>query len=262
MKRLLTLLATLLAARLSGQQTALPWHYRLRAVELSIVPDTAYGLQLVAFPSIGSREQPARVVWLRLHPDSVLEWLNRAAAALQLPASGGPLNAMQWSPNLRPLDGQGGFLLGRHRKKGVLQKDYGLAAADSAPGWEVEITGSEADSVLRLLLAAAAVSKVDTSSAGVPDERQVDQPAKLLQQERPRPRGGGAAGRGAAAVVALRYVVGLDGRAEPGSPQLLFASVPGNESEATRLVLEARFAAALKSGRPVRQLVRQVIVWP
>ena len=255
MSRLLALLAALLAARLSGQQTAVPVHYRLLAVELSILPDTAYGLQLIASPSVGSREKSARLVWLRLHPDSVLEWLNRAAAALQLPASGGPVNAMQWSPDLRPLDGRGGLLIGRHRKKGVLQKDYGLAAADSAPGWEVEITGSEADSVLRLLLAAAAVSRVDTSNRAAADEGRVDQPAKLLQQERPR-------SRGAAAVVALRYVVGLDGRAEPGSLQTLFASAPENESEAARLVLDARFAAALKSGRPVRQLMRQVIVWP
>jgi peptide-methionine (S)-S-oxide reductase len=229
-------------------------HYPLRLVYLRILADTAYGLQLLAEPrGVGGSGKEPSVVWLRFDPEAALAWLNSAAGALRAPVALGPPEALQWSPPLRPLDGRGGFLLGRHRKKGVLQKDHWLAIADSAPGWQAEITAQEADSLLRLFLVLASRSRIDSSDSAVPDKEHVDRPALLKEQSK--------APRGLSGRVAAQFVVGVDGRVEEESLAVLMASTPDLVTRAAGLIRAWRFEPAQRGGVAVRQLVQQVITW-
>ena len=235
------------------QQAGQVLDYRLRLVDLRLFPDTVYGLQLVVTPSssVAADGKGPGAVWLRFDPDTVLDWVNSAAAALRSAGSGGPAEAIQWSPTLRPVDGRGGLLVGRHRKKGTLQKDYWLAIADSAPGWQVEIAGAEADSLLKLFFMLSPRARVDSLS-GAPDKEHVDLPA-IMKSGKPR----GLSGRFAA-----QFVVGIDGRIEEGSLLILLAAPARLEGPAREFIRECRFDPAQRGGRPVRQLVQHVFLWP
>jgi hypothetical protein len=222
-------------------------HLSLRLLDLSLVADSVYGLQLLVEPKDGTTAHS--LVWLRFDPDSALTWLNSAAAVLRTPVSGGPPDAIQWSSTLRPIGGRGGFLLGRHRKKGSLEKDHWLAIADSAPGWQAEIAAKEADSLLHLILVLAPRAAIDTGARAALDRDQVDHPAVLMHQ----PSGGGGS-----RYVAAQYVVGVDGRVEPESVRLLLAP-PRLEAAARDEILALHFQPAVKGGKPVRQLVQQVL---
>jgi len=245
------------AARLASQPPAAMVRYSLRLVDLTVVADSTYGLQLLVVPASKTVAEGTEgtLVWLRFDPDSVLDWLNAAAAILRTAVPGGPADAIQWSPALRPLTGPGGFLLGRHRSKGRLGKEHWLAIADSAPGWQAELAAQEADSVLHLLLALAPQARIDTSASVARDRRQVDRPVTVVRQSRPP-------SRGLRSRVAVQYVVGSDGRVEPTSFTVLLAASPRLAAEAWEVVRESRFEPAQKTGQPVRQLVQQVIGRP
>lgn len=59
--------------------------------------------------------------------------------------------------------------------------------------------------------------------------------------------------------VELRYIVGVDGRAEPGSIQSLRSSNAAFEAPAIEAISRARFRPARLKGRVVRQLVEQIV---
>ncbi|HEV8600061.1 MAG TPA: peptide-methionine (S)-S-oxide reductase [Gemmatimonadales bacterium] len=228
--------------------------YRLGSVEVRMLPDTTYGFQLLIEPTgspAGAGELDRSVVWLRFDPEAALAWLNSASGVLRTPVPGGPPEAIQWSPNLRPLDGRGGFLLGRHRKRGALQKDHWLAIADSAPGWQAKISAQEADSLLRLFLIVAGQSRIDSSARAAADKEQVDRPAMLQPESKPAREGSGT--------IAAQFVVGADGRVEPESILILLAASPRQEADAAQLVAGWRFEPARRGDHAVRQLVQQVI---
>ena len=57
----------------------------------------------------------------------------------------------------------------------------------------------------------------------------------------------------------LRYIVGMDGHAEPGSVQSLQSSNVAFEAPAIEAVVHANFRPARLKGRVVRQLVEQIV---
>ena len=59
--------------------------------------------------------------------------------------------------------------------------------------------------------------------------------------------------------VQLRYIVGMDGHAEPGSIRSLQSSNTAFESPAIEAIAHANFRPARLKGRVVRQLVEQVV---
>jgi TonB family protein len=59
--------------------------------------------------------------------------------------------------------------------------------------------------------------------------------------------------------VQLRYIVGFDGRAEPGSIRSLQSSNAAFEAPAIEAIARARFRPARLKGRVVRQLVEQIV---
>jgi hypothetical protein len=221
---------------------------------LHLVADTVTGLSLLMQPRSSSRSgTPEGPVWLRLHPDSALEWINSAVAAIRTPISGDQSEGIQWSRTLRPFRDSGAVALGRSRKKGKLERTHWLAIADSVSGWRFELTGPEADSLLQLLLIGGSQSRIDSSGAAPVDESRVDRPARIADQP--------AASRRQPGQAAVQYVVGADGRVEPESFRVLLASDPALVAETRALVLATTFLAAEHRGVRVRQLRRQVIQW-
>ena len=244
-------------SRLAAQRPSVVVHYPLRYIDLTLVADTTYGLQVLALPALETTRgrtgaAPDALIRLRFLSDSALDWLNRGAAAISRPAPGGPPDAVQWSPALNALGGGGAIAVGRNRKKGALDKPYWLAVTDSTPGWRVEIAAQEADSLLRLLLVLASQSRIDTAGAATPE--QVDRPVRVREQ--PKPSWNDAMGR-----ALVQFVVGTDGRAEPESFVVLMTSSPQLSSRAWDVIKASRFEPASKGGQAVRQLVQQVIVW-
>lgn len=250
----LVLLALLPARGGWAQQSPLGYRLAVELASLHVVADTVTGLSLIMQPRSSARGREREgPVWLRLHPDSALEWINSAVAAIRTPIPGDQSEGIQWSRTLRPLRDSGAVALGRSRKTGKLERTHWLAIADSVSGWRFELTGNQADSLLRLLLIGGSQSRIDTSEAAPFDEFRVDLPARIADQPAARRRQPGQA--------AVQYVVGADGRVEPESFRVLLASDPVLIAETQALVLASRFQAAERQGVRVRQVRRQVIQW-
>ena len=250
----LTFLAWVPARDARAQDPPVGYRIDVELASLHVVPDTLTGLALLMQPRASSRSKEREgPVWLRLQPDSALEWINSAVAAIRTPLPGDQSEGIQWSRTLRPLRDSGAVALGRSRKKGKLERTHWLAIADSASGWRFELTADEADSLLRLLLIGGSQSRTDTSSAAPFDESQVDRPARIVDQPAAKRRQPGQA--------AVQYVVGADGKVELGSFRVVLASDPGLIGETRTLILASRFDPAERQGARVRQVVRQVIQW-
>jgi len=178
------------AGNLQAQDQRSAVEFPLRLIGLTVIPDTLQGLHVLVRPSVENRQaKDTGVVRLRFDPDTVLEWINSAAGALVASVPNGPAEGIQWSPTLRPIRGQGGIALGRSLKKGKLEKTRWLAIGDSTIGWKTEVTGAEADSLLRLLMTLGMQSRLDTARAPSRpmDDRDLGSPVTVgyLQPTRP-----------------------------------------------------------------------------
>lgn len=249
---LLTLLLSAVAAAQSGSRPI--FRLPLPLADVSVAADTVSGVAVIMLPSDASKQKRDGYVWLRFQPDSALEWINSAVAAISTPVTSAQSEGIQWSRTLLPGDGRGGMSLGRSRKKGSLQKTHWLAIADSVTGWRFELTGAEADSLLRLLLRAATLSRLDTTDSAPLDPFRTDVPARIDHQPRLAARGRG--GR-----VLAQWVVGVDGRMEPGSFVAILGSDPGLTAEALENVERSQFRPAEHGGKPVRQLMVRLFRW-
>ncbi len=226
----------------------------LDVLEVSLVADTARGLYLLAEPAASARPArgEGRLVWLAVHPDSALEWVNAAAAAISRTGPGAA-EGIQWSRVLAPLDGRGGLAIGRERRQGALAPRHWLAIGDSALGWRAELDGPRADSLLRLVLLVAGQARIDPAALDLPGPG--DRPARPRTGPRPAPelRGGRAV---------LEFVVGTDGEVEPASIEVVIASGPGFAGPAREAIRRARFHPGERNGRPIRQRILHAVVWP
>jgi hypothetical protein len=250
------LFALLLSAQAvaSAQQAPTIIRLPLELADFGIVADTVSGVVIVMQPSAVSKQNKDGSVLLRFHPDSALEWINSALAAITNPVAGAQAEGIQWSRTLVPANRKGAVAIGRSRKKGLLQQTHWLAIADSITGWRFELSGSQADGLLRGLLSAASQSRIDTTESAPVDESRTDRPVRILQQPKLPTRGRG--GR-----VLAQWVVGTDGEAEPGSFSAYLATDPALVGEALDAVRHFRFQPAERGGRPVRQLVVWEFRW-
>jgi hypothetical protein len=248
--------ALCLSAGAAAQSPRTVVSFPLRLIDLSLAADTVSGLQVLMQPSVHSKEgrEKGGLVWLRFDPDTVLEWLNSAAAALRAPVPSAPADGIQWSRTLTPRDRNGALALGRERRKGKLAKTHWFAIADSVTGWRAELSGTEADSLLQLLLNLGTQSRLDTSATAPFDEARVDVPVSIVHQPVPQVRG--RTGR-----VVATFVVDESGKADPATFVAFLASDPKLIPDAWELLRASRFTPARRGGQPVRQLVSQVIAW-
>jgi hypothetical protein len=255
----LAILALLLAGRaaLAAQEpSAHIFQYPLRLVDLAIESSPSFGVGFYSAPSIQSKQgkDSVRFVGLSFHPDTLLDWLDQAGAVLRQPAVVEREKRIQWTRALRALRDEGSLSIGREVKGGKLLGSRWLAVRDKKLGWSLELSGAEADSLLNLFLVAAMNARVADSAVVHRGTDSVDVPVSVEYQPMPRYRG--IIGR-----AVTRYVVGADGRAEPGTLTILLASSPALAEEARWVLLGSRFHPATIRGQPVRQLVQQVIVW-
>ena len=226
----------------------------LELADLGVVADTVSGVAVVMQPSGGTKQSKEGFVWLRFHPDSSLEWINSAVAAIRTAVPSSQTEGIQWSRTLVPMNGHGAMAVGRSRKKGSLEKTHWLAIADSVTGWRFEMTGGQADSLLRLLISAATQSRIDTTDSAPLDEHRTDAPVGVVEQ--PRLRFRERAGR-----VLAQWVVGVGGLMEPGSFIAVLASDPALSDEALETIRRSRFRPAVRGGKPVRQVVVRMFRW-
>lgn len=233
------------------------FHLPLQLMDLSLAADTISGVQILMQPSMRSKQgkESKGLVWLRFHPDTLLEWINGAALALRVPAPNAQSDGIQWSRALPPRGGSGAVAVGRERKKGKLQKGHWLAIADSAAGWRAEMDSVAADSLLKLLLLVGSQSRVDTTDTAAPEAFETEVPASVLHQPTPKSIHH-RAGR-----VVMTYVVQADGTVQEGSVVAYLVSDPALVPLAVEVLRRSRFNPARRGGRPVRQLVRQTMVW-
>jgi len=253
--KLLAVLALLFGAPVvHAQQPSPVFDLPLELADLSVAADTISGVAVIMLPSVTTKQKKDGYVWLRFHPDSALEWINAAVAAIRTPVTTGQSEGIQWSRTLVPVNGRGAMALGRSRKKGNLQKTHWLAIADSVTGWRFELSGAQADSLLRLLLSAATQSRIDTTQSAPLDESGTDVPVRIEHQ--PKPVSRGRTGR-----VLAQWVVGVDGLMEPGSFTTFLASDPHLAAEALETVRRSRFRPAERGGKPVRQLTVRLFSW-
>jgi hypothetical protein len=255
----LALLALLpaLSAPLAGQKLpSRTFQYPLRLVDLAIESSTGFGVGFYAAPSVQSKQgaDSLRFMALNFHPDTLLDWLDQAGAVLRRPAVVEREKRIQWTRLLRATRGEGFLSIGREVKNGKLLGSRWLAVRNKDLSWSLELSGSEADSLLQLLMVAGMQAGVADSALGLDRTDSVDTPVRV--QHQPIPRYRGLVGRAFA-----RFVVGVDGKVEPGTLIFLLASSPELAEEARWVLLESRFHPAMIRGRPVRQLVQQVIAW-
>lgn len=230
--------------------------FPLELAELSLAAEPASGLTMILLPATDTKQgkSPENLVWLRFHPDSALEWINSAAYALTAPVPAGAPDGIQWSRTLGAMNARGAVTIGRERKKGQLHKARWLAIADSSSGWRLPLTERQADSLLRLVLHVASLSRIDTAAGAALEADRVDAPVRVLSQ--PRPPFRGVAGR-----VLLQFIVDVDGRADPASLVTYAASDSILVRDAFLVIRGARFEPARRAGEVVRQVVQQVVVW-
>src|SRR5262249_10878633 len=113
---------------------------------------------------------------------------------------------------------------------------------------------AEADSLVRLLVVAAAEAGYTEPASAPAEPTSVDKPVAIISQ--PPLSFQGTYGR-----VVVEYVVGSNGRVEPDSIDILLASASELVPLARNLLLGSRFEPATINGKPVRQLARQVFTW-
>ncbi len=243
-----------------AQQPVLVRHYPVRLMDIGVLADTVRGVSIVAAPSLRSAPGTStRITWLRLHPDSLLQWLDVAPAYTGAAARPGEGDGVRWAPALKALIGAGGMSIGRKIRGGRTTDEAYLIIADSAYSWRLELSPSEADGLLRLLLEAASLSRVapplgDAAiSAGAVCEKP-DTP--VYPEHQPAPRATGVRGR-----VAVQYVVSAAGQPEMKTFVAVLATHGSLTTAAQAAIAKSRFRPAVLQGTPVRQLVQQVIVF-
>lgn len=231
-------------------------YFPLPLMDLGIRATVREGVWIAGGPSLRSYQgaDSSMYVLLQVHPDTLFSWAGHASVVLNRPLLTAEDERIQWTRELRAFRSPGSLRLGRTVKKGRLKGDRWLSLGDSTHRWHVDLSGHEADSLLRLLVAVSAASgPIDTVAPPAFDEDSVDTPVTQVRIPKPAFKGVGR--------VLAQYVVGPDGRVEPGSIVFLLATSPDHAKEARAILLKAAYTPAIKSGEPVRQLVQQAISW-
>jgi hypothetical protein len=231
-------------------------HVPLDLLDMTLVADTVFGTSIVAAPSVRSRQGvgEAHLISLDLVPDSLVSWLNVAAAYLRSPARAGAADGIRWAPPLRDRRGDGEISLGREIRKGRLRTAH-LAIGDSIFQWSVTLDSARAERLLRDLLEVASRSRLlPRDSVRSPDSADVclapEEPLDVVFQ--PTPKYPGWQGR-----AIVQFVVDTEGVPEMSTFRVLLATHQRHGELARQAIADSRFRPARLCGAPVRTTVHQ-----
>src|SRR5437879_5096298 len=89
----------ILVSSLQAQDAHKTFQYPLHLLDIGISAGRR-GVSVLAAPSLFSKQGKDALVfaWLRFHPDSLTNWLSRAAFVLRSPMLSQPEERIQWTP--------------------------------------------------------------------------------------------------------------------------------------------------------------------
>lgn len=238
--------------------------------DFAVLADTNFGVGLFAAPSMRTvQRDSSRLVTIWFDPDSLQHWLEAAPAYVTKSATTGyPLPPILWTPILASPD-SAILRVGRKTGERMPGWEHYVDIASRDTYWRAQVTEDELAKLLMLLYMASTQARMRaralaTGKNGVQlflddsvhcEGDTVFEPARLLHArvDHPRP--------GSTGQVYSQYVVGVDGKAVPGSFRALVATGDAYAKAAARAVAGAEFKPAQYCGTPVRQGVQQRIVF-
>jgi hypothetical protein len=251
-------------------QTALPElrHVRWPLLDIVIFPDSSAGVWLLVAPNPATKEWEADVpvVSLALDPVVALQWATLARGLTGADSSRLMPNAVdRLTPRLRGKRSPQFVVLAENRRKTTPEEALVLVVSDvrSHTQWKTFASPAQVDTLLGALESTAAQSRAGLASGdptGADAEDSVDTPVRIVSLPRPRypPE---LSSKGRIGRVWMMYVVGADGRAEPGSFRPLLADDPLFTRAAIVALVHAKYQPARLNGHPVAQKVFQVVTF-
>ena len=237
-------------------------------MDLLLVPDTSYGVLLLAGPNPRAENwmQGSQIVSLSVDPMTLLQWGSAAQALLREPATHDLRDTVRYMATPR-LQGHWGEFLALVKTTSPAPKEQRiqLIASDTGSGiqWKTFATSEHVDrlvSTIQDVVARAPAVRAWSDSSLISDSD--SGVVATVQLRVPTPRYPLAAARqGAPGRVWAQYIVGTDGRVERGSIRILLTDHEDFAGEAAAALERARFRPATRHGKPARQRVFQAIVF-
>lgn len=243
-------------------------------LDVVTVPDSCTGLRVIVAPSPATTawKKGPQVVQFGLDPVEALQWatLARAFAHSDTATSSKPRTPLRYLPALRPSRGRRLLLLADYGTRAKPDRRYVLVVSDSAARVHYKTFASAAE-VDRLADAIAVSAELghrmlEPADGGTPtptlteDAPGIDSPVRPEHFPRLEYPPGLLSNRRIGRVW-MQYVVGTDGRPEPGSYQTLLTDDPKFTASVVRMLQAATFRPATAHGLPVRQRVFQVFTF-
>jgi hypothetical protein len=234
-------------------------------LDLVLVPDTSHGILLLAGPNIHTENwmKGSQIVSLAVEPVTLLQWASAALALLREPVATEKTAAERYkiTPALRGHWGEFLVLARRMDRAGEFQ----FIASDTASKvqWKTLAGPEHVNQLLQTIEDVVARAPTlrpwnDSTLVADPDTGVV----AAFQLSVPPPKYPADLGQaGQPGRVWAQYIVGLEGRVEPGSIRILLTDHREFAGEAVAALMQARFRPATRNGQNVRQRVFQAIVF-
>jgi hypothetical protein len=252
-------------------QTAPPGlqHVRWPLLDIVIFPDSSAGVLLLVAPNPATKEWEATipVVSLGLDPVVALQWATLARGFTEADSSHPMQNTVDHiTPPLRSKHGPEFLVLANTRRKPTPQNALVFVVSDSGSHthWKTFASPAQVDTLLSALESTARESLVRFASGdparAADAEDSVDTPVHVVAIPRPKypPE---LMMKGRVGRVWMMYIVGADGRAEPGSFRPLLADDPRFTRSAIVALVHAKYQPARLNGHPVPRRVFQVVTF-
>lgn len=228
-------------------------------VNVLIISDTVAGLGVWAATSSTEYQGVRHEFGASFNPDSMDQWLNQAHAVIT--RDGAADSSTATALRTAPLVGVDSSAIVFLRKRDALhwsdQIELVFLDKDRKSLWSVATSTSEANDFVTSLFVQAARSRLLPRQTSVPapaDSPEGDVAPRLLKIGRVRPPKSVA---GISARVTLRFVIGIDGKAERASFRTITYTDPRFVDAAIATIMESRFSPGKLSGVPVRVQVAQ-----
>lgn len=259
--RLLVLaLATFVAGAAGSQEVTAPRSSYIKFTNLRILlsPDTS-GIYLWA--SSGEPNGPEKSYSAVFDPAKVTAWVSDARWFLDQKTPNDANGSSLTSAALSGLEDAGRVYLVRRRNGSDWSRERFLIFEPKNPGIEPLIVSGYEPLIREILDSVEVVSRgappfkpaILRDSSGA--EIEFDEPARLKPGQKPPAYPGNYRMNGREGIVIVRFVVGIDGKADMSSARTVASSGASFEKSVLSTLPKLRFEPAKLHGAPVRQLV-------